>query len=187
MTTRLSSRLLQSDVIGKRAPIAGVSGERTGRRARRQRNEKLGRNGRARRVRGARVSPMIPANPMTSHPAKRTAPSITPEPYPKDTLASLFRANHHRQPIPRPAVASFFQVRSTAGRQPRNREGRLRWFFLCDLCVFAREKKGFQPRGAALRLDRRDFRHGTRLLDRPDFRKIPWLLVSATTLAAFRD
>jgi hypothetical protein len=147
MTTRLSSRLLQSDVIGKRAPFAGVSGERTGRRARRQRNEKLGRNGRARRVRGARVSPMIPANPMTSHPAKRTAPSITPEPYPKDTLASLFRANHHRQPIPRPAVASFFQVRSTAGRQPRNREVRLRWFSFAIFASLRERKKDFSRAG----------------------------------------
>jgi hypothetical protein len=167
MTTRLSSRLLQSDVIGKRAPIAGVSGERTGRRARRQRNEILGRNGRARRVRGARVSPMIPANAMTSHPAKRTAPSITPEPYPKDTLASLFRANHHRQPIPRQAVASFFQVRSTAGREPRGPASMV--FPLRSLRLCEREKRISAAR-AALRLDRRDFR------------KIPWLLVSATIL-----
>jgi hypothetical protein len=92
LTTRLSSRLLQSDVIGKRAPIAGVSGERTGRRARvkgppggRQRNEKLGRNGRARRVRCPRVSPKIPANPIVRS---------VPRPVIRPIAAKVWRERH---------------------------------------------------------------------------------------------
>jgi hypothetical protein len=35
-----------------------------------------------------------------------------------ETLGSFFRASHHGHPIPRPAAASFFQIRSTPGTEP---------------------------------------------------------------------